>query len=142
MLAVLVCRGLVQARSVKHAALVGGDHVLNVNECIISAVCLEELESLDNQVAKVLTLALTVVDSITLVQVLGLEEVHDGENLTVVWHEGLTDGVAAEDEGLEDVEGCGDNLMITGVQGRYTKKYDKKVCVLNSGARNIRFEKI
>ena len=95
MLAVLVCRGLVQARSVKHAALVGGDHVLNVNECIISAVRLEEFESLDNQVTEVLTLALTVVDSITLVQVLGLEEVHDGENLTIVGHEGLADGVAA-----------------------------------------------
>ena len=119
MLAVLVCRGLVQARSVKHAALVGGDHVLNVNECIISAVCLEELESLDNQVAKVLSLALTVVDLITLVQVLGLEEVHDGENLTVVWHEGLADGVAAEDKVLQDVEGGGNDGGVTGVQGRY-----------------------
>ena len=119
MLAVLVCRGLVQARSVKHAALVGGDHVLNVNECIISAVCLEELESLDNQVAKVLSLALTVVDSITLVQVLGLEEVHDGENLTVVWHEGLADGVAAKDKVLQDVEGGGNDGGVTGVQGRY-----------------------
>ena len=119
MLAVLVCRGLVQARSVKHAALVGGDHVLNVNECIISAVCLEELESLDNQVAKVLSLALTVVDSITLVQVLGLEEVHDGENLTVVWHEGLADGIAAKDKVLQDVEGGGNDGGVTGVQGRY-----------------------
>ena len=121
MLAVLVCRGLVQARSVKHAALVGGDHVLNVNECIISAVCLEELESLDNQVAKVLSLALTVVDSITLVQVLGLEEVHDGENLTVVWHEGLADGVAARDESLEDVEGRRDDFLVARVEGRCTK---------------------
>ena len=119
MLAVLVCRGLVQARSVKHAALVGGDHVLNVNECIISAVCLEKLESLDNQVAKVLSLALTVVDLITLVQVLGLEEVHDGENLTVVWHEGLADGVAAKDKVLQDVEGGGNDGGVTGVQGRY-----------------------
>ena len=121
MLAVLVCRGLVQARSVKHAALVGGDHVLNVNECIISAVCLEELESLDNQVAKVLSLALTVVDSITLVQVLGLEKVHDGENLTVVWHEGLADGVAARDESLEDVEGRRDDFLVARVEGRCTK---------------------
>ena len=124
MLAVLVCRGLVQARSVKHAALVGGDHVLNVNECIISAVRLEEFESLDNQVAEVLTLALTVVDSITLVQVLGLEEVHDGENLTVVGHEGLADGVAAEDKLLQDVEGGGNDGGVTGVQSRYTQNVD------------------
>ena len=82
-------------------------------------MCLEELESLDNQVAKVLSLALTVVDSITLVQVLGLEEIHDWENLTVVWHEGLTDGVAAEDEVLQDVEGGGNDGGVTSVQGRY-----------------------
>ena len=124
MLVVLVCRGLVQARSVKHAALVGGDHVLNVNECIISAVRLEEFESLDNQVTEVLTLALTVVDSITLVQVLGLEEVHDGENLTVVWHEGLADGVAAEDKLLQDVEGGGNDGGVTSVQSRYTQNVD------------------
>ena len=124
MLVVLVCRGLVQARSVKHAALVGGDHVLNVNECIISAVRLEEFESLDNQVAEVLTLALTVVDSITLVQVFGLEEVHDGENLTVVGHEGLADGVAAEDKLLQDVEGGGDDEGVTRVQSRYTHNVD------------------
>ena len=124
MLVVLVCRGLVQARSVKHAALVGGDHVLNVNECIISAVRLEEFESLDNQVTEVLTLALTVVDSITLVQVLGLEEVHDGENLTVVGHEGLADGVAAEDKLLQDVEGGGNDEGVTSVQSRYTHNVD------------------
>ena len=119
MLAVLVCRGLVQACSVKHAALVGGDHVLNVNECIISAVRLEQFESRHNQVAQVLTLALAVVDLISLVQVLGLEEVHDGENLTVVWHEGLADGIAAKDKVLQDVEGGGNDGGVTGVQGRY-----------------------
>ena len=119
MLAVLVCRGLVQACSVKHAALVGGDHVLNVNECIISAVRLEQFESRHNQVAQVLTLALAVVDLVSLVQVLGLEEVHDGEDLTVVGHEGLANGVTAEDKLLQDVEGSGNDGGVTGVQSRY-----------------------
>ena len=120
MLVVLVCRGLVQARSVKHAALVGGDHVLNVNECIISAVHLEQFERRNDHVTQALTLALAVVDLVSLVQVLGLEEVHDGENLTVVWHEGLADGVAAKDKVLQDVEGGGNDGGVTGVQSRCT----------------------
>ena len=107
------------ACSVEHAALVGGDHVLNVNECIISAVCLEHLEGLHDEVAKVLSLALAVVDSITLVQVLGLEQVHDWQDLTVVWHEGLTDGITALDERLQDMQSGGNNLGITGVECRY-----------------------
>ena len=115
---------LVAGSSVEHAALVGGDHVLNVNECIISAMRLEEFESLDNQVAKVLTLALAVVYRITLVQVLGLEKVHDGENLTVVGHEGLADSVAAEDKVLQDVEGRGDDGGVTGVQSRCRQNVD------------------
>ena len=92
----MVWRG--RERSVEHAALVGGDHVLNVNECIISAVRLEKLERLNDQVAKVAGLALAVVDRVALVQVLGLEEVHDGQDLAVVGHQGFTDGVAALDE--------------------------------------------
>ena len=120
MLVVLVCRGLVQARSVKHAALVGGDHVLNVNECIISAVHLEQFERCNDHVTQALTLALAVVDLVSLVQVLGLEEVHDGEDLTIVGHEGLANGVTAEDEVLQDVEGSGDDCGVTGVQSRCT----------------------
>ena len=108
-----------QARSVKHAALVGGDHVLNVNECIISAVHLEQFERRNDHVTQALTLALAVVDLVSLVQVLGLEEVHDGEDLTIVGHEGLANGVTAEDEVLQDVEGSGNDGGVTGVQSRY-----------------------
>ena len=61
------------------------------------------------------------INLVSLVQVLGLEEVHDGEDLTVVGHEGLADGVAARDESLQDVEGRRDDFSIAGVQGRCTK---------------------
>ena len=107
-----------QARSVKHAALIGGDHVLDVNKCIFSTVHLKKLESLLNQVAKVIALALTVIDLITQIYVRCLEQVHNRENLTVVGHEGLADGVAAEDKVLQDVEGGGNDGGVTGVQGR------------------------
>ena len=117
-----------QARcSVEHTALVGGDHVLDVNEGVIATMLLEKLERLLDQVAQVLLLALRVVNSVALVEVLLLEEVHDGENLTVVGHEGLTDGVTAEDERLEDVECRGDNIGITGVEGGCKRECDKKV---------------
>ena len=90
-----------QARcSVEHTALVGGDHVLDVNESVVATVLLEKLECLLDKVAEVLLLALGVVDSVALVEVLLLEEVHDGQNLAVVGHEGLADGVTAPDEGL------------------------------------------
>jgi len=79
-------------------------------------VRLEHLEGLDDEVAKVLSLALTVVDSVTLVDVFSLEEVHDRENLSVVGHEGLTDGVAAQDEVLKDVKRRGNDIGIARVQ--------------------------
>ena len=47
---------------------------------------LEHLEGLHDKVTKILALTLGVVDHVTLVLVLGLEQVHDGEDLTVVWH--------------------------------------------------------
>ena len=79
---------------------------------------LEELEGLDNKVAQVLALALGVVDLVALVQVLGLEQVHDRQDLAVVGHEGLTDGVAAKHEALQDVEGDGDHIRVARVQRR------------------------
>ena len=105
--------------SVEHTALVGGDHVLNVNECIISAVRLEQLECLHDEIAKVLTLALTVVNLVALVQVLGLEQVHDWQDLAVVWHQGFSDGVAARDQLLQDMQSSRNDVAVTGVQRRY-----------------------
>ena len=102
--------------SVEHAGLVSGDHVLNVNESVVSSVLLKELKGLDDEVTEVLSLSLGVVDAVTNVQVLGLEEVHDGQDLAVVWHKSLTDGVGAEDESLKDVESDGNDLWVAGVE--------------------------
>ena len=107
-----------QARSVKHAALVGGDHVLNVNECIISAVHLEQFERRNDHVTQALTLALAVVDLVSLVQVLGLEEVHDGQDLSVVWYESFANSVTALNKSLKDMESGGNNLGVTSVKCR------------------------
>ena len=98
--------------SVEHAALVGGDHVLDVDKSVVATVHLELFECLLDEVTEVLQLALRVVDVVAHVQVVGLEEVHDGQDLAVVGHEGLADGVAAIDESLQDVEGRRDDFSI------------------------------
>ena len=77
---------------------------------------LEELVGLDDEVAEVLALALRVVDLVALVQIPSLEKVHDWEDLAVVGHEGLSDGVTAGDEFLQDLEGGGDHLDIARVE--------------------------
>ena len=80
---------------------------------------LEQLERCHDEVTKVLALTLTVVDLITLVQVLGLEQVHDWEDLTVVWHQGFSDGVTARNELLQDMQSSCDDIAVTGVQRSY-----------------------
>ncbi len=78
----------------------------------------EHLESLYDEITQVRGLALRVVNLIALVQVLGLEEVEDGQDLAVVRHEGLTDGIAALDKLLENVECACDDFVVTGVKSR------------------------
>ena len=68
-----------------------------------------------------MSLSLAVVDLVAQVLVLDFEEVEDGEDLSVVGHEGLANGVRAGDEGLQDLQGDGDDLWVSGVQGSYTR---------------------
>ena len=79
---------------------------------------LKQFQGLLNQISKIVSLSLTVVNLITQVGVSSLEEVHDGENLAVVGHEGLSDGVTALDEGLQDVQCRHDDFFVARVQGR------------------------
>jgi len=80
-------------------------------------VGLEHLKGLLDKVTNVESLTLRVVDLVTKVGVVHLQQVHDGEDLAVVGDEGLTDGVGAGNERLEDFEGDGNNLGVAGVQG-------------------------
>jgi hypothetical protein len=102
--------------SVEHAALVRGDHVLDVNEGVVATVRLKQLQRLLDQVAQVLLLALRVVDFVSLVQVLGLEQVHDRKDLAVVRHQGLADGVTAQHERLQDVQSRRDDLCVARIE--------------------------
>jgi hypothetical protein len=77
----------------------------------------EEFEGLLDKVTEVESLALAVVDLVTEVGVVLLEEVHHREDLAVVGDKGLTDGVGAGHEGLQDLEGDSDDFTVTGVEG-------------------------
>ena len=87
-------------RSVEHTALIGGDHILNIYECILTAIDLEHFKCRLDQVSQVLALSLTIVNLVTKIDVLGLHQVKNGEDLAVVWDQGLADSVRASDEGL------------------------------------------
>ena len=64
-----------------------------------------------------LALLLPVVNPIAEVLVLGLEEVEDGKDLSVVGHKSFTNGLRADNESLEDLESHSDDLNVSSVKG-------------------------
>ena len=80
-------------RSVQDAALIGRNHILDVNKGVFTAVDLEHFQGLLNQISQVLGLALRVVDLIAKIVVADLEKVENWQDLSVVGDQGLTDGV-------------------------------------------------
>jgi len=77
---------------------------------------LKHLKRLLNQVANIKALALRVVNLVTEVGVDLLEHVHHGQNLTVVRHESLADGIGASDKCLQDFQGDSNDFIVTCVQ--------------------------
>ena len=61
-------------------------------------------------------LSLTVINFITGADIAVFIEVEDGENLSVVRHQGFTDHFAALNELLEHFEHNGDDLSVTRVE--------------------------
>ena len=103
--------------SVEHATLVGGNHILDVDECVFSTVNLKAFESALNKIAKVLAFSLTVVDLVTEVDVLCLHKVEDWKDLPVVWNQSLTNSVRADNKSLQNFKGDHNNLTVTSIEG-------------------------
>jgi hypothetical protein len=103
--------------SVEDAALVGWDHILYVDECVLTTVGLKHLEGLLDQVPQVQTLSLAVVNLVSDVCVALLEQIHYRQDLSVVRNKRLSDCVRASNECLQNFEGDGDNFTVTCVQG-------------------------
>lgn len=70
--------------SVQHTALIGRDHVFNIDEGILTTMDFKVFEGLLDQVSQVLTLSLAIVDLVTHVLVLYLEQVQHRQYLSVV----------------------------------------------------------
>jgi len=79
-------------------------------------VALKDLERLLDEVSNVFPLLLAVVDTISGVQVLVLEDVHDGEDLAVVWDERLAHEVGGDHQVLQDLEGGAQHLVVPHAQ--------------------------
>jgi hypothetical protein len=66
------------------AALVCRDHVLDVDEGIISSVLFKNFESLLDKITQVSLLTLGIINVISYIRVPSLEKVHNWQNLSVV----------------------------------------------------------
>jgi hypothetical protein len=62
-----------QWSSVKYTALISGDHILNIDESILSTVDLEHFKGLLDEVTQVKALSLAVVDLVAQVLIPDLE---------------------------------------------------------------------
>jgi hypothetical protein len=79
-------------------------------------VHLEQLKGLLDEITQVEAFSLAVIDLVTDVGVLGLEQVHDWKNLSVVWYECLTNGIRACNQCLQNLQANGDVFWVSCVQ--------------------------
>lgn len=77
--------------SVEGAALVRGNHVLDVDECVLPSRLLEKFQSFSDEVAQVESLSLAVLDMVSDIHIAVSEQVKDREDLSVVRDKGLAD---------------------------------------------------
>mmetsp|Transcript_123029 Transcript_123029/g.353475 ORF Transcript_123029/g.353475 Transcript_123029/m.353475 type:complete len:245 (+) Transcript_123029:179-913(+) len=97
------------------ATFIGRNHVLDVDVCILPAVCFQDLECLGNQVAHADALALSIVHTIAEICVVRLVHVEHRQNLAVVWDQGLADHVAGLDQLLNELDRrAHDDLVASG----------------------------
>ncbi len=87
-------------RSVKDAALISRNHILDVDESVLTSVNLKHLKSLLNKISQVGCFSLRIVNLVTEVSVTDLEQVENGEDLTIVGYKSLTNGVRARNQSL------------------------------------------
>ena len=99
-------------RSVENAALVGRNHVLDVDEGVITSMLFEKLERFLNQVAQVYLFPLRIVNAVAAVPVVLLEKIHDGQDLAVIRHQSLANCITAHDKSLQHMQSSGDNIWI------------------------------
>lgn len=82
----LKIRAKLNACSVEYTALIGGDHIFNIDESIFSTMDFEHFQGLLDKVSKVETFSLTVIYFVSQILIFNFEKVEYWENLSVVRH--------------------------------------------------------
>merc|ERR1719313_2472107 len=100
----------------RHATLISRNHVLDVDESILSSSHLEQLERVIDEIAKVQPLPLAVLHQIPNVCVAMLEDVKDWKKLPVVRNQSLADHVSRHYDGLQNLQRCAHDTVIARVQ--------------------------
>mmetsp|Transcript_76045 Transcript_76045/g.213209 ORF Transcript_76045/g.213209 Transcript_76045/m.213209 type:complete len:352 (+) Transcript_76045:283-1338(+) len=100
------------------AALVGRYHVLDVDERILAAVGLQDLQGLVDQLAQVQALPLAVVEPVAQVEVVGLVDVEHWQHLSVVRDQCLADHICGLHQRLQDLQDGAHDDGVAGVQRR------------------------
>merc|ERR1712018_619394 len=78
----------------EHTGFVGGNHVLDVDEGIWSASFFQYFQSFLDQITHILVEPLMVVNGITNIQILVLENVENRKELSVIRHQSLSNKVS------------------------------------------------
>ena len=81
----------------------------------------EYLEGCLDEVAKIVALPLIVFNLVSQINILCLHQVQNGQDLTVVRHQGFSNGVRASDKSLQNLKGDCHDLRVTRVQGSWVK---------------------
>merc|ERR1712196_249546 len=88
---IVIKNGRKRCKSSKYVALIGRDHVFDVDERIFSTMHLEYFERFLNQITDVLSLSLVVINLVADIPIFPLENVEYGKDLPVVWDQCFTD---------------------------------------------------
>lgn len=88
-----------------------------VNLSYISSCLFQDFQSLANEISNAVILSLGVVDLVPDVFIAVLEQVEHWQQLSVVWHEGLSDVRGFEDKLLDDLHGNGHDVEVSCVEG-------------------------
>merc|ERR1719364_346744 len=98
------------------ATLVRGNHVLDVDEGIFATMDFEDFQSFIDQVTKIQTLPLRVVNVVATVEAFVFEDVEDRKDLAIVRNKGFADHFACKDKRLEHFQCCCYDFSIPSVQ--------------------------
>ena len=76
----------------------------------------EKLKGLLNQITQVEALSLTIINLVSNIGILGLEQIHNWQDLSVIWHESFSNSIWACNQSLQDFEANCNVFWVSGIQ--------------------------